>query len=575
MIDALMARIERYASWAWSRHYLVPRMVYLLALLLSLALLAALWPLNTSVESELYILTGLLLVAILGLAGLVRWFVESRGVILVVACFQEVADSHLEGGQRTSDLQRQVVAQIREALTPAYPLRILAPKETLGTGDFRLAARMRRRLRAGFLLYGDLVVEHGRHRTNARLLRPLPKRIWFYDRDTQQMTFYRPVLQDLSLIVGSGRVASSSRISLELGRELERFLRSVEGMLLLAAGRFVLAESVLKEALADSQRAESQVVDEICLNLAHSYLWQGKTDEAIDILKTRARIATVDAELLRLLAVLSLPSGHQHARNEFSLRLLRRAADRADDPQRELSLLYLAMLLADSEIDDGEADQIIERLSHSPSGDLKRAWFVQKLEGDRHWRQARKLQNKKRREELAVAAASAASNAYRRAIRSYPRWARLGWRLHRVPLSPQLLAAAADAERASGHQRRAERLFGREQKSRHLWLTRAEEAIVGREWAKTIVFARRAVTGRMDHADLHALAVLSVGEESVGHRETAARCIRFARRISDAHATEVQEGAREASRLFESRDAVNREWRWPQRELPGAEPLPR
>jgi hypothetical protein len=534
----LFEQAERLVTAVWRMHYRIPRAIY------GLLLAGSLWGILIHAQNALpagfqdYAETGLYVLVGVSVVGLVRWWIESRRKSrLVVPLFSASA----VGDSRS--LQDRILAHLRESLA-GHDCVITPVNQVIGLHDRDLAAKVRRRLRANVLCFGNIGRSEDGATLHMRVVEAGPGGVWVPNFDTSELTFIRPSAKDVIL----RGTASSDTIDIEHPprplNELEVLLRGLEGELVLWTGDLPSAEALLREALATAS-SESQFTDQVRLSLATAVGLQGRTAEAIDILRKRAKDKSVDPEILRQLAMLQLPDRPSPATVRDSISILRRAAKRSDDPYRELSQMYLGLVLTQTSESDKEAHSLIHHLVRNARR-FSHAWFLRKIDADWHFHAAGGLLDGK--PDSAREEAQIATRLYRQAALSRRHLVLHRGRLRRIHLPTLLLYRNARLHYFYlGHKLRGKVYRYMANRNRRRLRRDAETAIAHSQWGEAADAARRMITGTNDDDDLHALVMLAFAERRLGNLAWAKHVLEQAKSVNREHAEQVYRRAEERS----------------------------
>jgi tetratricopeptide (TPR) repeat protein len=532
----------------WAFHFRIPRALYWLSYLVGALLLAD--PLRTSP----WLLGGGLFLMVFGAQGIARWHVLSNPrSAIAVAQFSSVAEARGRGLQ----VQRDVVATLRDRLRPLPELRVLAVPEVIGRADDQLAIRVRSRLRARYLLHGD-VRGHadGSESVYARLVRPIERSIEHWDWFTRDRTPLKTPWTTIFDRLSPARDVEDVEYPYGFAEEVEAVVRSLHGRAALMAGKTHLGVQLLRDALKIAKNSPTEALDDLRCALATA-LWENEeVDEAIRLLRHRSRQATASPMLLRLLAALLVVTEDvtPRARQE-ALRLLRQAADQRDDPFRDISQYNLAIQLGMSGESD-EAERILSTFLHTPGSPYSRAWYVKRAAGARHWHLGVQLRQRGDVEESRGEFTQAAL-WYGRAIRSRPKFRliRIGrWQsiVSRIVLPPKMVANAADAHREAGHKLRGKYYGWRETRLRVRLARRAEKALRLGHWQRAYALFDWVYIGAGDEMDLRSSVGGAIAAEQWGEPSYAQELWTRARGISPIRAQAFRDALTEVLGLESS-----------------------
>lgn len=442
---------ERLLRASWSLHYRIPELAYWALLSLGLWLLIAGGAIAVGAVS--------LAVAVVGIARWKwdRW--QSRGG-LVVARF---STSPANQG-REEEAQRVVLASLRDKLPIRAARLIHGVPVVVGPDDRDLALRLRRRLRAAFLLHGRIAdAGIGGWSVYARVMQPVSRSVLHADWHTGDVTPARARWAPLVARLTPAIDVLTEEYPFEFASELEAIVKGTAGQLALDFRDCGRAERLLREAISVSPQSRSHQIDKLRADLARALFAQSRAGEAFTILRARAADEDASPELLRTLHALLFASseGREWTEEEKSeaLTALRQAAENRTDPQRPMTLYNtLMMVFRPGETDEEHAAELLDELLTSHSY-YRRAWYVKRLRGLLAWLQFERLT---RQGDVAGARTMAkeAAKWYSRALRSRPKFKLLSLEgsrlilLRRYPRSVILHANAYDAHAHAGNRLR-------------------------------------------------------------------------------------------------------------------------
>lgn len=482
----------RLAQWLWGLHYRVPEPYYWLLLSVSLLLSFGL----VLLEAFALALVGLP-VAGAAVGGIVRWDRDRhrcRGA-LVLPRFRTPSGQEA----RAEDVQRQMSATLQDNLTPAEADRVQVVPAVLGPDERDLAVRLRRRLRAKFLVYGR-ISDEGKS-IEAGVMEPVRELIVHFDSHTRDVTVRKAPWRQMFRGLSPDRDVVDTQYPPSATQDIEALVRGMAGLVALEEGDDVRAERLLREAIKAAPASTSQQMDQLRVSLADALVGQERHMEAISVLRQRSSQKDASPELLRALHALlfvTYGSPRQQGINskaaakaeKQSERALRAAAEFRSDPGREMTLYNLATLIdpSSSASAEEEVEALVEELL-SPSSGYRRAWYVHSRHGALAWRRFQRAEAMGD-EALAVFAAKAAAKAYSRAIRLRPRvklwlWSDTGFKLFPppIPRSAVLHANAYDARHFAGH------------RARSLWHRERARYVMQKRWKRGIKMMGRSEWG--------------------------------------------------------------------------------
>ena len=497
------------AAWRW--HFHIPRGAYAAALMGGV-LVVVVGPPHTPIAFAAAVLL------LVGSQGLARWWWYSHpGPRVAVARFA----SDLPANDVSGRIQREIVTALQDRLVT--PHRILPLPVTVGRDQRGFALRLWARLRATYLLYGDVRPLGDRGSVYPRVVRPTGRYVehwdWFTNDRTPQRTLWRATVDRLT----PTRDAEDVEYPYGFAREVEALVRALEGRVRILLGQPEQATHVLQQALAIAGGTDSPAVDEIRLALAEALAAQGRGDDALRLLRQRAREDSASPALLRTMATyLVAEERPPEERRQEAIELLRRAAADRQDPLRDMTLYHLARQRAQVKGGEDEAYRSFRELLASRDSHYSRAWYVMRMVGTWHWKRAVELTEADRTEE-ARREALLAARWYTRALRRRPkvRWVAWGprpWmrRPRRILPSPRMFANACDAHRLAGHASRWRYYSVRTSRLRTAFARRASAATERRAWDEAYAFFEWARVGYRDPLDLFVAASAAVAAEQRG-----------------------------------------------------------
>jgi Tfp pilus assembly protein PilF len=517
----LAERIVR-ASWRW--HFHITRWAYGLAITVG-GLVLAFIPFPDGIW------IGALLLVI-GLLGLARWLYYSRpAAFLVVPLFAGQATVRGE----PEEVRRIIVTTLQDKLGPfLYPAAVRAIPAVVGPDAARFAHRLLVRLRALYLVYGEIrQTKTGGYQVFGRLAvraGQIEHRDWHTRDKTPQRTIWHILHQKLTPEADVQDV----EYPFEFANELQAILRSVEGLIFEQLGQSDQAEESLREALAVAPDSESSAIDGIRMSLARVIFAQGRHDEAIDLLRRRPNQVTASADLLVLLAHLlsslydpSNPWGRtaDPSVDAEILELLRRAAKDVANHRWDLFRYNLAVKLLLRDEHRGEGLAIIEELLHSRSH-YRRAWYIRRLVAVAYWNRAQDSMREGREDE-ARRVAKQAAKWYSRSIRARPKFRivrrrRLRVELRRYQRSAILHANARDAHQLAANRIRARYHHWRFRRRQNQLIELGNQGLSEQDWGKAYANFDWAIVGYKDDSEVMALVGKAIAIQQLGNLQLAA-----------------------------------------------------
>ena len=454
----------RLAKLLWSVHYRVPEPLYWLLWCVSVGAGTAAALLGSVELAPVgFVLAGV------ALAGIIRWHRDRRRCkgSLVLPRFRAPDGQESRGG----DIQRQMVAELQDKLTPAEAQHVQPIPAVLGPDERELAVRLRRRLRAKFLTYGR-ISDEGKS-VEAGVMEPVRELIFHLDFHTRDITVRKAAWRRIFRGLSADRDVVDTQYPPSATADIEALVRAMAGMVALADEDFARAERLLREAVQVAANSASHQVDQLRVSLARALVGQDRAAEALALLRPRAAQADASPELLRELhSVLFQEHAppEQQAQNAAAAEqalaegraALEQAAKVRSDPRRDMTLYNLATLTDPTSSDAAreKVQELVEELL-APTSGYQRAWYVHRLRGGLAWlrfQQAHAAGD----EDRAASEAKTAAKAYSRAIRSRPRfklwlWSDTDFVLFPPPFprSAVLHSNAYDAHHFAGHRLRS------------------------------------------------------------------------------------------------------------------------
>jgi hypothetical protein len=506
----------------WAVHFRVPPVAYLtLGVVAGLLLI----PFHSGQGAA-----ALSVAVVIGIQGLARWRFHRRrrrNLALVVAVF--ASERNLRDTARL--VQSQIVATLLDRLPDEESKRVHAIPVAVGRDQPVLAERLRWRLRAHFLLYGEIRSTDSQPAVFARVTQPAEDGVQHWDWHTRDVTPAKTTWASLvERLTPQRRLLVDEEYPLQFTTELEAMLQGTEGELAAAFEEHDKAELHLRRAVEAAGESESHQIDELRSKLGRAIFDQGREEEALELLRGRASEPTASPELLRTLDGLIVRFAAERELDDPQLQqestsLLRRAADHRGDIRRPVTLYNLSQRLLPSAEGFSFNSELLRSRSH-----YQRAWYVRRTEGMRHWRDA---EESFAADDMAaaVAAARRAGRYYAQAVRRRPRF-RLFWRgrvFVRFERSPILYANTFDAFRLAGRRIHALRYRVKHVLARRRMIRVAQKAMRGANWSRSFAYSDWAIVGQdpPEHPELvalvwRAISRLQMGEVSAAEAEWAA-----------------------------------------------------
>jgi tetratricopeptide (TPR) repeat protein len=508
---------ERIVRAVWRFHFRIPPGVYWVVLFVGTTLAffvpgpATWWT---------------LLASGIGVAGILRWRWHRRHPLLVIPLFMTFGSDD----SRARRAQQLILESLSRALTPEEQRFVHAIPVVIGPNDTRFAEQVRQRVDALYVVHGRVDERNdGGWSVYAGVAAGSEEEVLHLDWHTRDLT---PGKATWDIIVD--RLTPARNVPDELDPllftgELAALVQALGGRVALAFGDTRRAERLLRGTLERASRSTSHVIDGIRVDLARALMGQDRRDEALAILRERAKGGDASPQLLRTLARFlgRQPGDFIHSKDEAAdaeaIAALRQAAADRSDPARPMTLYNLTVYLG---LDNPETVELLEEAA-ATSRLYRRAWYVRRARGALHWHRG---QDCLAQDPVAAKREFAeAAKWYSAALRSRPKL-RLrspryhGWRFwKRYPPSPILLANAADAHCAAGHHVRCGWLLLRVARRRAHHLRRARRFARRSAWLRAYANYDFARIGSDDDLDVFATVMVAVSLQQIGEAEAALR----------------------------------------------------
>lgn len=519
-MPTLLETIRAVFAAAWRSHFAIPEPVYWFVVVLAGVGFSAASPVEA---------IGWTAVIVLGVQGIARWhYHRGRGRrALVLARFVAPGGAHSRG----AEVQHLFLTRLRDKLAPAHANQVHAVPAIVGTADQRAAASLRRRLRARLLIYGRVTEDSSGWGVFARIMAPVGGGHHFDEHTRDATPIKRSWGERVELLSPTERVMAEE-YPLIGAAEVESLIRGSAGQVALLLDEPERARKLLEEALAVVPGSESPAIDGLRVAWAHARLEQGRADDALALLRSRARQATASAELLRelsrtlaLAAELGLDRPDRLWRE--SVAALRQAATSQADPQHDMTLFNLAALLgaSSSSSDRSEGLEIVRGLERT-SKRYARAWYLHRMLGSASWSEAATAMQSNRPAE-ANTHYREAGRRYRRAIRLRPRVGILVWMGARrvlwtvYPPAPILHANLADVHDSLGQGLRSSWRWWRCERKRDRLIRRGMRRFAAGQWEMAYANFDWVIVGRGDFRDIVGLVYSAVAAHQTGDRADA------------------------------------------------------
>ncbi len=539
-MTGLWESLERLSRFLWRQHYHIPRAAYWALFGISFLTL----PVDFYVDVP-WVWIPSAFGAIVATTGLTRWAYESSPApVLVIPRFYARDDLKT----RADEVQRLTIKTLNDHLAGTRWRRsIRGIRLMIGPEEAELAAAVKRRLHARYLLYGELrEVSDGSIHVLPRLLTTVEE-VTHRDPHTKeefpQKSGVRVFLRKLTPAPGIGE----QDYPFEFAFELEALVRSLAAEVEMLRENYDEAEAgfraTLKALPADST---SDAVDFLRSSLAHAIYGQKRRQEAIDYLRARAAEPSASTELLHDLAMLLRDWNNWNSPfyqgqfdpmvDEEIESLLRRVADDRTYRGHDQARYNLAEGLAHSheKAKRAESLRIFEDLddsSHYYSG----AWYVALSLGGHHSLLAQELLEQGEMQ-AHIAEARKAARHYSEAIRRRPHirlvHLRLFPKVMRYRRSAILYANAKDAHEQSGHRLLTRYLEWRATRIRVRDFKKGARALKNRDFFNAYAHFDWACIGRGDVGEIRALVGKSVALWAMNKTTASLEVLRAAEQIN-------------------------------------------
>lgn len=531
---------ERVLRLAWRWHFRIPKIIYWVAFSIGVVGVA-LWREVGGAE----LLFAAFLMVVLGMQGVVRWaYYQSRPPALAIPFFEST--SH----DLSAEVRRIITTSIRDHLSAPFNEAVRPIDVVVGPSDKSFAHRLRRRLGALYLVYGE-VREGDPYSVFSRLSVEPPAEVMHQDWWTMDITPQRTIW-DASHKLSPSYGARDVEYPLRSAAELRGLVASLEAEIWMLAGQPAKADDAFHLALVDLETSESHAVDEIRVRLSHALRQQGKVQDALDLLKSRAIADSASPELLRQYAALLMQLSDETnpyispitGSRADAIAALRRAASHTSDPLRDQSLYNLAMALGDTPRERSEKEEILKRLFVSRSR-YRRAWYVKRERGLIHWNKGEALkalgETDAAKREFKLAARWDTRTLWARPkvrIRRRPHPIRFGgrviWvpripRLKRYRIPPILWGAVTEAHEAAGNRLRARYYDLRHQRRVDRLMKLAEAGVANQDWDAAYANFDWVSAGKATMSSCLALVGRGVALQQLGQETLASESLARAR----------------------------------------------
>jgi tetratricopeptide (TPR) repeat protein len=518
---AMFRTLDRIMREVWEHHYRIPEFAYWLVGLGSLILLPAI---------ALALPESLLVLPVFGfflsLVGVVRWKLAKKRcrVAMVVPLFKEGGGA--DG--RASEAQSLIIDHLRRHLPE--PLRKLIqplPVE-IGPDEDEFAARLRKRLRAMYVLHGRVAAQGDSWSVYPRVLEGPTESVTHYDRFTRDITPARPSFGPFVARLPATVGVRDEEFPLDFCNDLEAIIQGLLGIAFMAFGDHSRAVSALDEALVTAGGSTNHQIDALRSARAVALSRSNRADEGIASLRDRLGLGDPSPHLLRTLAYLLTGRGwatagpNSEAGLEEARRHLRTALAIKNDPERDTTAYNLCKLLS---MEDPETLELVDSL-FLPTSSYQKLWYVRELRAELAWLAYTKALEAGD-EETAKEHGRLAAQWYSRMLRARPRLQFAGLRRHwrflvvkTFPRSPILYANTRDGHAAAGHRVRTRYFEWRFQRIRNGMLKRGNGYIEDGDWERAYWhFDWASCVGRRDNIEYRAATFAACLCWKAGHEK--------------------------------------------------------
>lgn len=449
----MIPTLERIARDLWASHYRIPELAFWGSALASVVALIAVPPGEQT--------TAFAFALGLSLVGIARWRLAKRRCRFgtIVPLFEEGGGAQGRGAEAQTmivdHLRRHIPEPLKSLIQP-LPVRI-------GPADEAFANRLRKRLRALYVLHGRVTARGDSWSIYPRVLEGPNENVTHYDKFTRDITPARPSFGPFVSKLPPSIGVRDEEFPLEFCQDLEAVIQGLAGMAFAAFNDHGAAIEALDRSLAKAQQSTNHQIDVLRVRRALSLAAIGRLDSAISSLRDRLELPDPSPHLLRGLAYLLSDRAWNNKSTEPDADLdearghLQTALESTTDPEMDTTAYNLVMLLP---FDDPEKKRLVTRLLGKASS-YRNLWYVRKLPADIAWSAyTEALENGDERAARHFAKESA--RWYSRMLRARPRIQFRGVKRQRpflaiktYPRSPILYGNTKDGHTAAGHRVRA------------------------------------------------------------------------------------------------------------------------
>lgn len=289
----MIRTLDRIARELWAYHYRIPEIGFWIAA--GLAVLVTFFaPLHGDAA------VALIFVWILAAVGIFRWKLAKKRCrfSMLVPRFEEGAGAQGRG----AEAQTLVIDHLRRHLPE--PLRSLVQSlpVDIGPADDAVAARLRRQLRAFYVLHGRVTARGDDWSVYPRVLEAASDTVTHMDLFTRDSTPANPRFGPFVSSLPPTVNVRDEEFPLDFCQDLEAVIQGLAGMAFASVGEHSAAIRALDRALEKAGQSTNHQIDSLRAKRAFSLHRLGQTDEGISYLRDRLRLPDPSPYLLRAIA---------------------------------------------------------------------------------------------------------------------------------------------------------------------------------------------------------------------------------------------------------------------------------